>query len=251
MQKYRVKAEFADQIFGGECDTAYVEECMQNGMPEQDVMHLVRELGEEVLEQFDIEEEEEVKRWYAAVMDKEDNDWGHGSSDLDEAKRMARKLGPGSLVIEVADGADPAAVREIDPWEDVADGIYETEKDAVEAMVGDLAVIPVSTLKYDSGVGYKQVDWCTYLREVDEAAGFLFDDRPGYEGEDPDDLIETYHYNRRFAEDVCKKIDEILEEKKPHTWKVCACGGEHDGELVAEFESEALAINYCYDHTND
>lgn len=56
MKKYMVKTEYADQIFGGECDTAYVEECMQNGMPEEDVMHLVREFGEAVLDQFDIEE---------------------------------------------------------------------------------------------------------------------------------------------------------------------------------------------------
>lgn len=56
MKKYMVKTEYADQIFGSECDTAYVEECMQNGMPEKDVMHLVREFGEAVLDQFDIEE---------------------------------------------------------------------------------------------------------------------------------------------------------------------------------------------------
>lgn len=56
MKKYTVKAEYADQIFGGECDTEYVEECMQNGMQEEDVMHLVREFGEAVLDQFDIEE---------------------------------------------------------------------------------------------------------------------------------------------------------------------------------------------------
>ena len=35
------------------------------------------------------------------------------------------------------------------------------------------------------------------------------------------------------------------------TWKVYAVGGEHDGELVAEFKSEALAINYCYEHEDD
>lgn len=56
MKKYTVKPEYADQIFGGECDTAYVEECMKNGMPEEDVEFLVREYGEKVLEQFDIED---------------------------------------------------------------------------------------------------------------------------------------------------------------------------------------------------
>lgn len=154
MKKYTVKAEYADQIFGS-AESSYVDECLQNGMPEEDVMHLVREWGPEVLEQFDIEEEE-----------------------------------------------------------DVDDGIYETEEDAINAMIGDQAVVPVYSWKYDSGVGYKLVDWDSYWREVDEAAGFLFEDRPGYEGEDPDDLIETYHYNRRFAEDVCEKIDEILREEK-------------------------------------
>lgn len=118
MKKYTVKAEYADQIFGS-AESSYVDECMQNGMPEEDVMHLVREWGPEVLEQFDIEEEKEnVKTWYAAVMDREDNDWGHGSHDLEEAKKMARKLGEESLVIEIADGDDPVAVREIDPWEE-------------------------------------------------------------------------------------------------------------------------------------
>ena len=44
---------------------------------------------------------------------------------------------------------------------------------------------------------------------------------------------------------------EEKEESTMKTWKVYACGGDHDGELVAEFENEALAINYCYDHEND
>lgn len=59
-----------------------------------------------------------MKRWYAAVMDREDNDWGHGSYDLEEAKKMARKLGKESLIIVVDDGPDPVAVDEIDPWEE-------------------------------------------------------------------------------------------------------------------------------------
>ena len=67
-----------------------------------------------------LEEKEEntMKTWYAAVMDREDNDWGHGSHDLEEAKKMARKLGEGSLVIVIDDGDDPVAVGEIDPWEE-------------------------------------------------------------------------------------------------------------------------------------
>lgn len=67
-----------------------------------------------------LEEKEEntMKTWYAAVMDREDNDWGYGSYDLEKAKKMARKLGKGSLVIVIDDGNDPIAVDEIDPWEE-------------------------------------------------------------------------------------------------------------------------------------
>lgn len=32
-----------------------------------------------------------MKFWYAVMMDRDDNDWGTGSFDLDEAKEMARK----------------------------------------------------------------------------------------------------------------------------------------------------------------
>lgn len=32
-----------------------------------------------------------MKYWYAVMMDREDNDWGNGSFDLDEAMAMAAK----------------------------------------------------------------------------------------------------------------------------------------------------------------
>lgn len=56
MKKYIPIPEYHDQIFGGECDTAYIAECMANGMPEEDVEHLIREYGAEVLNMFEIEE---------------------------------------------------------------------------------------------------------------------------------------------------------------------------------------------------
>lgn len=57
MKKYMLKMESADRLFGGEVDTAYVERCMAEGMPEEDVKHLIREWGTEVLEMFDIIED--------------------------------------------------------------------------------------------------------------------------------------------------------------------------------------------------
>ena len=56
MKKYIPIPEYHDQIFGGEVDTAYIEKCMTEGMPEEDVKHLIREYGAEVLNMFEIEE---------------------------------------------------------------------------------------------------------------------------------------------------------------------------------------------------
>lgn len=72
----------------------------------------------ELAKALEEKEENSMNTWYAAVMDREDNDWGHGSHDLEEAKKMARKLGEGSLVIVIDDGDDPVAVGEINPWEE-------------------------------------------------------------------------------------------------------------------------------------
>ena len=56
MKKYIPIPEYHDQIFGGEVDTTYIEKCMIEGMPEEDVKHLIREFGAEVLNMFEIEE---------------------------------------------------------------------------------------------------------------------------------------------------------------------------------------------------
>lgn len=62
-----------------------------------------------------------MAKWYAAVWCKEDNDWSHGSRDLEEAKMMALKLGPESRVIVIDDGNDPIATGEVNPWSDITD----------------------------------------------------------------------------------------------------------------------------------
>lgn len=40
-----------------------------------------------------------MKYWYAVMMDREDNDWGTGSFDLDTAKEMARKYENGYIAV--------------------------------------------------------------------------------------------------------------------------------------------------------
>ncbi len=49
------------------------------------------------------------KYWYAVEMDAEDNDWGDGSYDLEEAKEMARKYPEGQIAV-IKEGDDPICV---------------------------------------------------------------------------------------------------------------------------------------------
>lgn len=42
-----------------------------------------------------------AKNWYAALRDNEDNDWGYGSFDYDEAVKKAKELGKESQIAEI------------------------------------------------------------------------------------------------------------------------------------------------------
>lgn len=58
-----------------------------------------------------------MKIWYAVMQDNEDNDWGYGSGDLEEAKAMVAKhkaMGYVEAYIAVIDDtADPVCIEEI------------------------------------------------------------------------------------------------------------------------------------------
>lgn len=56
--------------------------------------------------------------WYAVLEDNED-DWGTGSTDRDEAIEMLRKQGYG-LIAVISDNGDPACIDEI-RYEDIAE----------------------------------------------------------------------------------------------------------------------------------
>lgn len=54
------------------------------------------------------------KPWYAVMRNREDNDWGYGSHDLDKAKKMVLNFGDSEAYIAViADGDDPVCIDEI------------------------------------------------------------------------------------------------------------------------------------------
>lgn len=59
-RRYEVKEKYADQLFGGETDTSYIEDCMKNGIPEEDLMELYREWGSEALEMVVIDDDQTV-----------------------------------------------------------------------------------------------------------------------------------------------------------------------------------------------
>lgn len=50
--------------------------------------------------------------WYAVLQDNDDNDWGYGSYDLEEAKEMVAKYPDGYIAV-IAEGTDPICVDEI------------------------------------------------------------------------------------------------------------------------------------------
>lgn len=54
----------------------------------------------------------ENKYWYAVMQDDDDNDWGYGSFDLDEAREMVKKY-PSGYIAVIDDGPDPVCVDEI------------------------------------------------------------------------------------------------------------------------------------------
>lgn len=54
----------------------------------------------------------ESKKWYAVEMDRDDNDWGTGSYDFDEAVKMAKRMGA-EIIAVIEMGDDPICVEEI------------------------------------------------------------------------------------------------------------------------------------------
>jgi hypothetical protein len=56
----------------------------------------------------------EKKLWYAVMRDREDDDWGYGSHDIDEAKQMLAEEESGEAYIAVIEeGENPVCVDEI------------------------------------------------------------------------------------------------------------------------------------------
>lgn len=57
-----------------------------------------------------------MKPWYAVMIDNEDNDWGTGSYDLDEAKAMVKRnldIYPNGYIAVIDNSSDPVCVDEI------------------------------------------------------------------------------------------------------------------------------------------
>ena len=57
------------------------------------------------------ESEDAPRTWYAILTDEEDNDWGTGSFDFEEAKSRCREYGPDARIAVINDGPDPICER--------------------------------------------------------------------------------------------------------------------------------------------
>lgn len=55
-----------------------------------------------------------MKKWYAVQYNGSDNDWGTGSFDLEEAKKMCRENGYKRIAVIDMDGAEPVCIDEIE-----------------------------------------------------------------------------------------------------------------------------------------
>lgn len=54
------------------------------------------------------------RKWYAVMRDREDDDWGYGSYDIEEAKRMCLdQESPEAYIAVIAEGENPVCVDEI------------------------------------------------------------------------------------------------------------------------------------------
>ena len=55
----------------------------------------------------------EQKLWYACLTDTDDNDWGTGSYDLEEAKKWCMErtdIYPDAYIAVISDGDDPVCI---------------------------------------------------------------------------------------------------------------------------------------------
>lgn len=69
------------------------------------------------LEKSDRKSEEKKmsdRKWYAVMRDREDDDWGYGSYDIEEAKRMCLdQESPEAYIAVIEEGENPVCVDEI------------------------------------------------------------------------------------------------------------------------------------------
>lgn len=57
--------------------------------------------------------QEKNKIWYAVMKDHDDDDWGTGSYDLEEAEAKCREYGPEAYIAAIEEGDNPVCIEEI------------------------------------------------------------------------------------------------------------------------------------------
>ena len=54
-----------------------------------------------------------MEKWYAVMRDQDDNDWGYGSENYEEALQMVQQYLPNGYIAVIEQGEDPICVEEI------------------------------------------------------------------------------------------------------------------------------------------
>lgn len=85
-----------------------------------------------------------MKKWYAVQANREDNDWGYGSYDIEEAKAMLKSY-PEGLIAVIEEGDDPICIEEI-PYSDIYD---DEEEDMKNFEVGTIYSDPTGIYRVD------------------------------------------------------------------------------------------------------
>lgn len=98
--------EAENMDISGIIDLKTTEEIAHHCSRENDVFYFDEDAWEYV--------EELPIYWYAVMKDTEDNDWGFGSFNLEEAKEMVKQyIKDGGYIAVIDEGADPVCIDEI------------------------------------------------------------------------------------------------------------------------------------------
>lgn len=124
----------------------------------------------------------ENKLWYAVLMDKDDNDWGYGSFNEEEAYKMVKPfIKDGGYIAVIDDSNDPICIKEIHE--------FENEK-LITYSYGDYYTTGFEYVEYNDGtVEFSDNNTtCELMQKIENPANIKFDEQKGWIDENKQEL---------------------------------------------------------------